>query len=526
VTSRAPRSLVLKCPTWDHVESFYTRKVKPGGALSARVPFHPAPGEIVTIALELPDQLVIALDGEVEESLPAGDGKKAAVVLRMVGLTESMLRRLEALVADGRGEREEPGAEANRRRASIVPPPALSVEESIPPPPLPIDAPVDELVEPPVMPTADQVPDRARPVFDELSRELARLRDAPAHDVLGVKWDAEADAIRRAYFAATKRLHPDALARHRSAAIQQLASEVFIHVNRAYDRMRDAAVARGAAIAAGPDLLPHSGWMAGLEDLGEGVAALGSSSAPVPVATPPQGVPIARPPSIPPPLSRAVPPPVPPRAVPPPPPVVRAVAPPEPAPVSPQVAAQAPPSGSARPPTARPAGGPGRDRQAVGGEGEVSISFERAPSAPGSARLAQPDEARRKSAPMAAALPRRPGSEAGRRSSRSGVGVAPARPAAEVIAEARELIATRECARAREILAEALRREPRNRVARALYHLAAAEALLAEGKAVDARTQLEVALAHDPTLTEARAAMDRTRTESQRKAGLLRRLFK
>jgi hypothetical protein len=370
------------------------------------------------------------------------------------------------------------------------------VDDGEPPPPLPIDAPVDELVEPPVMPTADQVPDRARPVFDQLSRELARLRDAPSHDVLGVKWDADAAAIRRAYFAATKRLHPDALARHRSAAIQQLASEVFIHVNRAYDRMRDTAVARGDAIAAGPDLLPHSGWMAGLEDLSEGVAALGSNSASVPVATPPRGVPVARPPSIPPPPPSppSMPPPV--RATPP--PVPRAVPPPVPAPAA------------------------ARERQGTSGPmGEVSISFERAPSASGSTRIA-PDEVRRESPARA----RRPGSDSGPRPFRAGTGVAPARPTAEVIAEARELIATREWTRAREILAEALRREPRNRVARALYHLASAEALMAEGKAVDARTQLEVALAHDPTLAEARAAMERTRTESQRKAGLLRRLFK
>jgi hypothetical protein len=94
------------------------------------------------------------------------------------------------------------------------------------------------------------------------------------------------------------------------------------------------------------------------------------------------------------------------------------------------------------------------------------------------------------------------------------------------MAEARTLIASRDWPRAKEILAESLRREPRNRGARALYHLASAEALIAEGKPVDARTQLEVALAHDPTLVEARAAMDRTRSESQRKAGILRRLFK
>jgi hypothetical protein len=390
----------------------------------------------------------------------------------------------------------------------------------VPPPPLPIDAPVDELIEPPVMPTADQVPDRARPVFEQLSRELGRLREAPAHDVLGVKWDADAVAIRRAYFAATKRLHPDALARHRSAAIQQLACEVFIHINRAYDRMRDAAVARGGAIAAGPDLLPHSGWMAGLEDLGEVIAALGDTSVPAPVATPPRGVPIARPPSIPP-AARTVPPPLPPQA----PPGGSA----RDLPAGP---AKAPPSGIASRLPARPATGPHTVPPPVPPQVPASGIASGLPAGPpkGPRTIPPPPPGHRQAEALRDSSPaprlRRPGSDSGGRSFRSGAGMAPARPAAEIVAEARTLIGTQEWGRAKEILAESLRREPRNRVARALYHLASAEALLAEGKAVDARTQLEVALAHDPTLTEARAAMERTRTESQRKAGLLRRLFK
>lgn len=473
---RAPRSLVLKCPTWDHVESFYARKVKDGGELSARVPFQPDKGEIITLALELPDQLVIAIDAEVEQSVPASDGKKSAVRLRVVGLTGAVRGRLEALVAEARRERDEaaalgararhassaPSGAARARRSSSVPPPHVPTGETIPPPPVPVDAPVDELVAPPIAPSADRVPADARTVFGELQTALQRMREASAHDVLGVRWDAGASEIRRAYFELTKRLHPDAFARHRSPAIQQLARDVFIHVNRAYDRMRDAAVASGSAIAAGPDLLPHRGWLAPFEDLGDGGGA-SDSLAPLPVGSP--------------------------RVVP-----------------------------SATPwPTFSPASTPltsdglfeDIEEDAEDGEADAALTV-----AEGSVGAAPP-------------APRPPGSdEIGGRPWRAPTSSGPPRPAAEVMAEARTLIASRDWPRAKEILAESLRREPRNRGARALYHLASAEALLAEGKAVDARTQLEVALAHDPSLAEAKAAMDRTRSESQRKAGILRRLFK
>ncbi len=466
---RAPRSLVLKCPTWDHVEAFYARKVKEGGELSAKVPFQPEVGEIITLALELPDQLVIAIDAEVEQAVPASDGKKSAVRLRVVGLTAAVRRRLEVLVAEARRERDEAAAGARAasgapagggrtRSASITPAPAAT-GETFPPPPHPVDAPVDELVAPPTAPSADRMPADARTVYEALREDLQRMREAPAHEVLGVHWYAAASEIRRAYFELTKRLHPDAFARYRSPAIKQLARDVFIHVNRAYDRMRDAAVASGSAIAAGPDLLPHRGWLAPFEDLGDvgGPESLAPLHVPSPLVVP-----------------------------------------------------------SATPwPTFSPASAPLTSdglfediQEDVDESADAALVVEE-----GSVTPAPPPAAR-------------PAADPGGKSWRAPTSSGPPRPAAEVMAEARTLIASRDWPRAKEILADSLRREPRNRGARALYHLASAEALLAEGKAVDARTQLEVALAHDPALVEARAAMDRTRSESQRKAGILRRLFK
>jgi hypothetical protein len=457
VTRHVYHSLVVKCPTWDHVEAFYARKVKAGGALNVRVPFQPTAGEVITLALELPDQLVIAIDGEVEEVALAPDGRKSAVRLRMIGLTSSVKGRLESLVAESRRERAGAGLGPMRRGpASGAPPVAATAlatpaeEEVGPPPPLPTDAPVDELVEPLLLPQADQVPLEARPVFQDLERELRRMREVPAHQVLGVRWDAEVDEIRKAYFALSKRLHPDVLARHRSAAIQVMASEVWIHVNRSYDRMRDAAVASGRAIAAGPDLLPHRGWMAGFEDIGGG----GGARTP----TPARGSAIATPSPFGSPPDAAL--------------TSDGLFSDLGATASPPLAGGAPVSGPATPPPRRRATGSGDTGRGAGGG-------------------------------------------------------PPPRPAAEVMVEARALMAGLEWGRAREILAESLRREPRNRSGRALYHLASAQALLMSGKPVEATTQLEVALAHDPTLEEARAVMESMRQDSPRRShNLLRRLFR
>lgn len=315
------------------------------------------------------------------------------------------------------------------------------------PPPEPLDAPVDEVVEPPVMPSAEEVPAPERGVFVQLEGELKRMREAAANEVLGVKWDASVEEIRGAYFALTRRLHPDVFARHRSPAVQYMASELFIHINRAYDRMRDAAVASGSAIAPGPALLPHRGWLAEFDDIG---AQPSTPSARTPVAPPPTPSPGARRPAAPPP----------------PPPQAR--------------------------PKAPSASQPLTHEGLFGDEATPRP----APAAPVEAALA----------PAAAAEPDV--------------------PAAQQVAEARRLIAEGNHGKARELLVVVLRREPRNRTARSLYHLCSAEILSAAGKAVEATTQLEVAAAHDSTCEEVRAALARMRQDPAKKGGLFRRLFK
>ena len=106
------------------------------------------------------------------------------------------------------------------------------------------------------------------------------MREFAANEVLGVARDASVEDIRKGYFARTKHFHPDVFARYRSQAVTHMAQEVFIHINRAYDRMREGAVAEGRAVLAGPALLPHDGWLASLDDMVAADDLEGSASGP------------------------------------------------------------------------------------------------------------------------------------------------------------------------------------------------------------------------------------------------------
>ncbi|RMH37520.1 MAG: J domain-containing protein, partial [Deltaproteobacteria bacterium] len=277
--SRA-RSLKVRCSTWDQVEQFYETKMRADRTLVVKVPFSPHKGDPVTIALVLPDDVTVAIDATVAAARPAPDGRRAQVLLSLSGMTDDLLRRLRALVAEGR-------AEAALPAPPRLPGDAEPSERIEPPPAEPADAPVDEIVDQRTAPAVDAVRDEHRDVFLQLEAEHRRLRAAAAHEVLGVAWDAGVSEIRRGYFRLVKRFHPDVYARYDSDAIAQLAEEVFIHINKAYDRMRDAAAAAGKAIAAGPALLPHDGWIAGLEDVADAAPAPPAPPAPPAAPAPP-----------------------------------------------------------------------------------------------------------------------------------------------------------------------------------------------------------------------------------------------
>jgi hypothetical protein len=277
----APHLLRVRCVTWDQVEAFYAHKLRRGRLLTMRVPFEPALNEAMTLGVELPNQMVIAIDGTVSQVGQRGAGDKIAVELNLHGLTPEILARLKLLVAEGRTAAPAPrtdrrapspgpgawGAAAPGRPAAVtasdvgVPVRPGSVTPLAPPPPPPDDSEDDEDTE---------LGGAGRAVFDALDAELRRMRELAAHEVLGVDWDAEAAEVRAAWIGLGRRFHPDVVARYRARILRDVSEELTIHVNRAYDRMRAALVADGRAAAFGPALHPPRGWLVGWEDLATG----------------------------------------------------------------------------------------------------------------------------------------------------------------------------------------------------------------------------------------------------------------
>ncbi|GAB4534710.1 MAG: hypothetical protein Tsb0020_50210 [Haliangiales bacterium] len=289
------RTLKVRCPTWRHVEAFYSRKLRKDRTLTLRVPFRPEPGSDMVLGLELPDSMVLNIDGTVVEVTPDEGGGRYGMRLHLHGLDAAKLEYLHRMVDesevaeafDGVLVEPEPAAATPGSMGSPPAPAATSAAAALgskvadapivepaaratrfaPPVSKPVDAPVDERILPPVAPTLDDVSEYEREVFRELDSELTRMRECAAHEVLAVAPDADVVVVRQAYFGLSKRYHPDLFARYRSPAIMYVVQELFIYINKAYDRMRNALVSAGQAIVAGPALIPHDGWLAALDDI-------------------------------------------------------------------------------------------------------------------------------------------------------------------------------------------------------------------------------------------------------------------
>lgn len=255
------RTLHVRCPTWEQVETFYTRKLRRGKLLSMKVPFTAALGSSVTLGLELPNEVVIAIDGLVRKASPIEGDTKTWIEVELVGFTEDVITRIKAMAA---------GVEA-------VP---LA-------PPAPSDRPSKVAL------ASEALPADERELFQHLTSELKRMRQAAVHEVLGVDRDADADAIRRGWMILVRKLHPDLVARRKAPAITHLAEELTILANRAYDRLRAALVAEGRANVLGSVVKPPPGWLVGFDDLASGAgsdparkkaaAAVKPEAAPAPV---------------------------------------------------------------------------------------------------------------------------------------------------------------------------------------------------------------------------------------------------
>ena len=189
-----PRLLRVRCARWDQVDAFLHKKLRADGRLSMKVPFVAEPGAPVTLAIELPNQIVVALDGVV--GTPAQRDRPDAAVVVLAG-AKAAIERLSAMVADARIGGGDGDLSAT-----------LAAREA----------------------------------------ELRRLRQQAAHEVLGCSRGPSLEELRAAWRQRVRREHPDAVARFRSAALRLTAEETMIHVTRAYERLRTTVCADHRAV--------------------------------------------------------------------------------------------------------------------------------------------------------------------------------------------------------------------------------------------------------------------------------------
>jgi hypothetical protein len=426
------RTIRVRCTSWDQVESFYTEKLRNGDTLVVRTPFRPALGDAVTVALSLPDGLVFALDGRVSKLGAADTTGKHPVALRMVGLTPEVRAQLAQLVSEARG-------------GPAVP----AVAPSTPPVPAPAQ-PVDAA---PAEPRVEDVLPEELDVFQDLETAWKRLRELPAHEVLGVTPDATLRQVRDGYFTLTKRHHPDVFGRYRSPALRTLASEVFIHINLAYDRLR--AIAPAAERVPAPAVPTRGGWIAGIEG-----AEPGAPAAPLDVAG------------------------------------------------SGEYADISIEAGAIDDEEALPDEPPEPEIEVGTSSEDVPFDTARITALTAEELFGEPKQERAASQPGAAkgtVPPRTPTSPP----------VATAAPPTVLIARGREALVAGKWGDARTAFAEVLRADSRNRAVRALYHVASGMELRSRGDGAQAQQQFETALAHDRDCEEARQALTQQTTDKK-----------
>jgi hypothetical protein len=252
----------VRCATWEQVDVFTTRKLRRGKLLSLKVPFTAQHGAQVTLGLELPNEVVVAIDGVVQKSAPVeGDATRTWIEIELVGFTDDVRARIKSL----QKQVEAPVAPAAPVRRS-------STNVGI-----------------------DQLPADERELFQRLTAELRRLRSAAVHDVLGVPRDADPDAVRRGWKELIRKHHPDLVARRNAPALTHLAEELTILANRAYDRLRAALAAEGHALLAGPGLAEPPGWLVAFDDLKSGEGASAPRKTPQRFERPPTPMPVVTP---------------------------------------------------------------------------------------------------------------------------------------------------------------------------------------------------------------------------------------
>jgi curved DNA-binding protein CbpA len=152
------------------------------------------------------------------------DGRTSLGVLRTIGaLAPAEIDRcLERWIKSGVLERvrKEAGPEPRAAAPPAAPPPAAAPSPAL------------------ALPAEDASLDLGIEVQRELLEFAGRLQ-RPYHEILGVARDADERAIKRAYFALSKRLHPDRYFRRQIGAFAPLVEICFRKLLEAYELLSD-----------------------------------------------------------------------------------------------------------------------------------------------------------------------------------------------------------------------------------------------------------------------------------------------
>jgi uncharacterized protein (TIGR02266 family) len=195
----------LQCRSWEHLITLHAHNLSRGGVF-VRTASPLEVGTHVEVQLSLPDGRSLSVEADVARVVAperADAREPAGMALRFLAMDAARQRAFDAALADA----------------------AVHAEAAVaaPPPPSPARAVTSDPIE--------------EAVLREIQVEVARLREASRHGVLGVTEDATAEEIRAAYVALVKRYHPDLHVRYRSELVVDVAIDAFTLVQQAYTQL-------------------------------------------------------------------------------------------------------------------------------------------------------------------------------------------------------------------------------------------------------------------------------------------------
>ena len=211
----------LRCASWRQLDNIHQRDLK-RSAFFMRASKKPPIGTPIRIILSLPSSSTVVLNGTVSEHVPEGGlgGRGPGIDIKLEEIPQSAMWLIETAL-------ESMHTRAKERAAT---------EPSVGVPPEP---PPDEQTSPNLDGT-QQIAEVEDDLVAALRHEHESLKRFNAFQILGVGYGATDADVREAFGALSKRYHPDRFAQYHSGNALQMASEIFLYVRNAYQKLSNA----------------------------------------------------------------------------------------------------------------------------------------------------------------------------------------------------------------------------------------------------------------------------------------------